>query len=169
VDSPRVLVACSLASVGFFGNNKSSSLKQRKQPYYKRHRIYHNQYLYTFESIEIQRDLHAINVLVILFILTTLKPICFTYLSQSGVSTKQLARQHLYWQGGQCIFGANHRKHYTVCVHECYYRLFTCQFLRSLCSFLSKSLSTVGQGYWMHTGSLPQNLFCSMSIVTALM
>jgi hypothetical protein len=91
------------------------------------------------ESIEIQRGLHAINILVILFILTTLKLTCFTYLSQSGVSTKQLAMQHLYWHGGQCIFGANHRKHYTVCAHECYYSLFTCQFLRSLCSFLSKS------------------------------
>jgi hypothetical protein len=41
VDSPRVLVACSFASVGFFGNNESSSLKQFNQPYYKRRRIYH--------------------------------------------------------------------------------------------------------------------------------
>jgi hypothetical protein len=30
VDSPRVLVACSFASVGFFGNNESSPLKQSK-------------------------------------------------------------------------------------------------------------------------------------------
>jgi hypothetical protein len=30
VDSPSVLVACSFASVGFFGNNESSSLKQCK-------------------------------------------------------------------------------------------------------------------------------------------
>jgi hypothetical protein len=82
----------------------------------------------TFESIEIQRGLHAINILVILFILMTLKPICFTYLSQSGVSTKQLAMKHLSWHGGQCIFGMNHWKHYTICVHECYYSLFTCQF-----------------------------------------
>jgi hypothetical protein len=93
----------------------------------------------TFESIKIQRGLDAINILVILFILTTLKLTCFTYLSQSGVSTKQLAMQLLYWHGGQCVFGTNHWKHYTVCVHECYYSLFTCQFLRSLCSFLSKS------------------------------
>jgi hypothetical protein len=41
VDSPRVLVACSFASVGFFGNNESSSLNQS---YYKRHRIYHSGY-----------------------------------------------------------------------------------------------------------------------------
>jgi hypothetical protein len=34
VDSPRVLVACSFASVGFFGNNKSSSLKQLKPTIY---------------------------------------------------------------------------------------------------------------------------------------
>jgi hypothetical protein len=101
--------------------------------------------------------------------LMTVKPICLTCLSQSGVSTKQLPMQHLYWHGGQCIFGTNHWKHYTICAHECYCSLFTCPFLRSLCSFLSKSLSTVGQGYWMHPGSLPQNPFCSMSIVTALM
>jgi hypothetical protein len=30
VDSPHVLVACSFASVGFFGNNESSSLKATK-------------------------------------------------------------------------------------------------------------------------------------------
>jgi hypothetical protein len=30
VDSPRVLVACNFASVGFFGNNESSSLKATK-------------------------------------------------------------------------------------------------------------------------------------------
>ena len=46
VDSSRVLVACSFASVGFFGNNESSTQSQGslsfEQPYYKRHRIYHN-------------------------------------------------------------------------------------------------------------------------------
>jgi hypothetical protein len=42
VDLPHVLVACSFASVGFFGNNESSSsLKQSNQPYYKQHHIYH--------------------------------------------------------------------------------------------------------------------------------
>jgi hypothetical protein len=29
-DSPHVLIACSFASVGFFGNNKRSSLKATK-------------------------------------------------------------------------------------------------------------------------------------------
>jgi hypothetical protein len=101
----------------------------------------------TSESLEIQRGLHA------LFLLMTLIPIMIdlpdhlhylTYLSLSGVSTKQFVMQHLYWYGGQCIFGANHRKRYTVCVHECYYSLFTCQ-SRSLCSFsISNFLSTVG-------------------------
>jgi hypothetical protein len=66
------------------------------------------------------------------------------------------------------FFGTNHRKQYTVCAHECYYSLFTCQ-SRSLCSFISKSLSTVGQGRWMHPGSLPKNPFCSTPIVTVLM
>jgi hypothetical protein len=45
VDSPRVLVACSFASVGFFGNNESSTQTHGslllKQPYYKRCRVYH--------------------------------------------------------------------------------------------------------------------------------
>jgi hypothetical protein len=45
VDSPHVLVACSFASVGFFGNNESSTQTHRslslKLPYYKWHRIYH--------------------------------------------------------------------------------------------------------------------------------
>ena len=106
--------------------------------------------------------------LVILSLLSTLKPICFPNLRQSGVSTKQSATQRLYWYGGQCIFGANHRKHYTVCAHECYCSQFTCQ-SRSSCSFLSKSLPTVGQGCWMHPGSLPETLLCSMPIVTVLM
>jgi hypothetical protein len=65
-----------------------------------------------------------------------------TYLSLSGVSTKQFAMQHLYWYGGQCIFGVNHRKQYTICEHECYYSQSTCQ-SRSLCSFISKPFSTV--------------------------
>jgi hypothetical protein len=84
------------------------------------------------------------------------------------VSTKQFAMQRLYWYGGQWIFGVNHRKQYTICAHECYYTPFTCQ-SRSLCSFLSKSLSTVGQGCQMHPENLPQNLLCSMPIVMALM
>jgi hypothetical protein len=97
----------------------------------------------TSESLEIQRGLHDISILITLFLLMTLKCMMidlpdqihyFTYLSLSGVSTKQFAMQHLYWYGGQCIFGANHRKQYTVCVHECYYSPFTCQ-SRSLCSF----------------------------------
>jgi hypothetical protein len=102
----------------------------------------------TSESLEIQRGLHDISILITLFLLTTLKPTMIdlpdhlhylTYLSLSGVSTKQFAKQCLSWYGGQCIFGANHQKQYTVCVHECYYSLFTCQ-SRSLCSFISKSL-----------------------------
>jgi hypothetical protein len=122
----------------------------------------------TSESLEIQRGLHDISILITLFLLMTLKPTMIdlpdhlhylTYLSLSGVSTKQFAMQHLYWYGGQCIFGMNHRKQYTVCAHECYYSLFTCQ-SRSLCSFISKSLSTVGQGRWMHPGSLLKNPFC---------
>jgi hypothetical protein len=130
----------------------------------------------TSESLEIQRGLHDISVLITLFLLTTLKPTMIDlpdhlyyliYLSLSGVSTKQLAMQRLYWYGGQCIFGANHRKQYTVCAHECYYSLFTCQ-SRSLCSFISKSLSTVGQGRRMHPGSLPKNPFCSTPMVTVL-
>jgi hypothetical protein len=103
----------------------------------------------TFESLEIQRGLHDISVLITLLLLMTLKPMMidlpdqihyFTYLSPSGVSTKQFAMQRLYWYGGKCIFCGNHRKQYTVCAHECYYSLFTCQ-SRSVCSFLSKSLS----------------------------
>jgi hypothetical protein len=119
----------------------------------------------TSESLEIQRGLHDISILISLFLLTTLKSTMIdlpdhldylTYLSLSGVSTKQFAMQCLYRYCGQCIFGVNHQKQYTICVHECYYSLFTCQ-SRSLCSFISKSLSTVGQGRWMHPGSLPQN------------
>jgi hypothetical protein len=127
----------------------------------------------TSESLEIQRGLHDISILITLFLLMTLKPTMIdlpdhlhylTYLSLSGVSTKQFAMQHLSWYGGQCIFGMNHRKQYTICVHECYYSLFACQ-SRSLCSFISKSLSTVGQGRWMHPGSLPKktilfNTYC---------
>jgi hypothetical protein len=108
-------------------------------------------------------------------ILASLSPCFFwwlwnlvTYLSLSGVSTKQFAMQHLYWYGDQCIFGTNHQKHYTICVHECYYSLFTCQ-SRSLWSFISKSLSTVGQDRLMQPGSLPKNPFCSTPIVTVLM
>jgi hypothetical protein len=85
----------------------------------------------TSESLEIWKGLHDISVLITLFLLMTLKPMridlpdqlhCFTYLSLSGVSTKQFAMQRLYWYGGQCIFGANHRKHYAhdsqdPCVH----------------------------------------------------
>jgi hypothetical protein len=131
----------------------------------------------TSESLEIQRGLHDISVLITLFLLMTLKPTMIdlpdhlhylTYLSLSGVSTKEFAMQYLYWYGGQCSFGTNHQKQYTVCVHECYYSLFTCQ-SRSLCSFISKSLSTVGQGRQMHPGSLPKNLFCSTPIVMVLM
>jgi hypothetical protein len=115
--------------------------------------------------LKIQRGLHDISILITLFLLMTLKSTTIdlpdhlhylTYLSLSGVSTKQFAMQCFYWYSGQCIFGVNHRKQYTVCVHECYYSLFTCQ-SRSLCSFISKSLSTVGQGKQMHPGSLPKN------------
>jgi hypothetical protein len=121
----------------------------------------------TSESLEIQRGLHDISVLITLFLLMTLKCMMidlpdqihyFTYLRLSGVSTKQFAMQRLYWYGGQCIFGANHWKQYTVCMHECYYSPFTCQ-SRSLCSFLSKSLSTVGQGCQMHPENLPKTRF----------
>jgi hypothetical protein len=115
-----------------------------------------------------ERGLHDISILITLFLLMTLKCMMidlpnqihyFTYLSLSGVSTKQFAMQHLYWYGGQCIFGTNHsRKQYTFCVHECNYSPFTCQ-SRSLCSFLSKSLSTVGQGCWMHPENLPKTRF----------
>jgi hypothetical protein len=131
----------------------------------------------TSESLEIQRGLHDISVLITLFLLMTLKPTMIdlpdhlyylTYLSLSGVSTKQFAMQHLSWYGCQCIFGMNHWKKYTICAHECYYSLFTCQ-SRSLCSFISKSLSTVGQGRRMHPRSLPKNPFCSTPIVTVLM
>jgi hypothetical protein len=131
----------------------------------------------TSESLEIQRGLHDISILITLFLSMTLKPTMIdlpdhlhylTYLSLSGVSTKQFAMQCLSWYGGQCIFGANHQKQYTVCAHECYYSLFTCQ-SRSLCSFISKSLSTVGQGRCMHPGSLPKNPFCSTPIVMVLM
>jgi hypothetical protein len=66
------------------------------------------------------------------------------------------------------FLGTNHQKQYTVCVHECCYSLFTCQ-SRSLCSFISKSLSTVGQGRWMHPEILPKNPFCSTPIVMVLM
>jgi hypothetical protein len=120
----------------------------------------------TSESLEIQRGLRVIRILITLFLLRTLKPIMIdlldhlhylTYLSLSGVSTKQFAIRRLFWYGGKCIFGVNHWKQYTVCSHECYKSLFTCQ-SRSLCSFISKSLSTVGQGRWMHPGSLPKNL-----------
>jgi hypothetical protein len=44
--------------------------------------------------------------------------------------------------------------HNTVCAHECYYSQFTCK-SRSLCSFLSKSLFTVGQGCWMYPAKSP--------------
>jgi hypothetical protein len=84
----------------------------------------------TSESLEIQIGLHDISILVTLFLLMTLKPTMInllldhlhylTYLSLSGVSTKQFAMQHLYWYGGQCIFDMNHRKQYTVCAHERY-------------------------------------------------
>ncbi len=37
------------------------------------------------------------------------------------------------------------------------------------CSFISKSLSTVGQGRWMHSGNLPKKPFCSTPIVMVLM
>jgi hypothetical protein len=105
----------------------------------------------TSESLE---GLHDISILITMFLLMTLKPTMIdlpdhlhylTYLSLSGVSTKQFAMQHLSWYGGQWIFGANHWKQYTICAHECYYSLFTCQ-SRFLCSFISKSLSTVGKG-----------------------
>ena len=135
----------------------------------------------TFKFHGIQKGLHAISILMILFLLTnqssylkltmidlTDQPHYFTYPSQSGVSTKQFATQHLSWDGGQCTLGANHWKQYTICAHEHYCSQFTCQ-SRSLCSFLSKSLSTVGQGCRMQPGSLFQNPFCSMSIVTALL
>jgi hypothetical protein len=121
----------------------------------------------TSESLEIQRGLHDISILITLFLLMTLKCMMidlpnqihyFTYLSLSGVSTKQFAMQHLYWYGGQCIFGTNIWKQYTVCPHECNYSPFTCQ-SRSLCSFLSKSLSTVGQGCWIHPENLPKTRF----------
>jgi hypothetical protein len=71
----------------------------------------------TSESLEIQRGLHDISVLITLFVLMTLKPTMIdlpdhlhylTYLSLSGVSTKQFAMQCLYWYRGQCIFGTNH-------------------------------------------------------------
>jgi hypothetical protein len=131
----------------------------------------------TSESLEIQRGLHDISILITLFLLMTLKPTMIdlpdhlhylTYLSLSGVSIQQFAMQHLSWYGGQCIFGMNHWKQYTVCAHECYYSLFTCQ-SRSLCSFISKSLSTVGQGRWMHPWSLPKNPFCSTPIVSTVL
>ena len=132
----------------------------------------------TSESLEIQRGLHDNSVLIILFLLTTLKPTMIdlpdhlhylTYLSLSGVSTKQFAMQRLSCGiVASVFFGMNHWKQYTICVHECYYSLFTCQ-SRSLCSFISKSLSTVGQGRRMHPGSLPKNPFCSTPIVTVLM
>jgi hypothetical protein len=57
----------------------------------------------TSESLEIQRGLHDISILITLFLLTTLKPTMIdlldhlhylTYLSLSGVSTKQFAMQH---------------------------------------------------------------------------
>jgi hypothetical protein len=68
----------------------------------------------TPKSLEIQRGLHAISILITLFLLTTLKPMMidlldqlhyFTCPSLSGVSTKQFAMQCPYWYGGQCIFG----------------------------------------------------------------
>ena len=143
--------------------------------------LFHSKEKNTFKFHGIQKGLHAISVLMILFLpmnqsssskLTmidlTNQPHYFTYPIQSGVSTKQFATQHLSWDGGQCTLGMNHRKQYTVCAHECYCSQFTCQ-SRSLCSFLSKSLSTVGQGCRMQPGSLFQNPFCSMSIVMALM
>jgi hypothetical protein len=66
----------------------------------------------TSESLEIQRGLHDISILITLYLLTTLKPTMIdlpdhlhylTYLSLSGVSTKQFAMQRLSWYGGQCI------------------------------------------------------------------
>jgi hypothetical protein len=64
----------------------------------------------TSESLEIQRGLHDISILITLLLLMTLKWMMidlpnqihyFTYLSLSGVSTKQFAMQRLYWYGGQ--------------------------------------------------------------------
>jgi hypothetical protein len=115
----------------------------------------------TYKSMEIQKGLHVISVLTTLCLFMTqplssiLKMIDlsdqthdFTSLSLSGVSTKQFATQRLYWYGGQYILGVNLRKHYTVWAHECDRSQFPYQY-RTLCSFLSKSLSTVGQGNWM--------------------
>jgi hypothetical protein len=118
----------------------------------------------TLESLEIQRGLHDISILITLFLLMTLKSTMIdlpdhlhylTYLSLSGVSTKQFAMQCLYWYGGQCIFGANHRKQYTVCAHECYYSLFTCQ----------SRLPRQTDAPW----DSPQKPFCSTPIVMVLM
>ena len=131
----------------------------------------------TYKSIEIQKGLHVISVLTTLCLFTTqplssiLKMIDlsdqthdFTSLSLSGVSTKQFATQRLYWYGGQYILGANLRKHYTVCAHECDRSQFPYQY-RTLCSFLSKSLSTVGQGDRMQPERLSRkpvvvNVYC---------
>jgi hypothetical protein len=81
----------------------------------------------TSESLEIQRGLHDISVLITLFLLMTLKP---------------------------TIIDLPDHLHYLT-----YLSLFTCQ-SRSLCSFISKSLSTVGQGRRMHPRSLPKT--CSV-------
>jgi hypothetical protein len=68
----------------------------------------------TSESLEIQRGLHDISILITLFLLTTLKPTMIdlldhlhylTYLSLSGVSTKQFAMQHLSWYGSGLSLG----------------------------------------------------------------
>jgi hypothetical protein len=132
----------------------------------------------TSESLEIQRGLHDISILSTLLLLTTLKPTMIdlpdhlhylTYLSLSGVRVHQAignAASFLVWW--PVYFWRESSETVYHCTHECYYSLFTCQ-SRSLCSFLSKSLSTVGQGRWMHPGILPKNPFYSTPIVTVLM
>ena len=87
------------------------------------HSLSHGKEKNTFKFHGIQKSRHAISILMILFLFMnqssssklamidlTDQPHYFTYLSQSGVSTKQFAMQHLYWDGGQCTLATNHWK-----------------------------------------------------------
>jgi hypothetical protein len=132
----------------------------------------------TSESLEIQRGLHDISVLITLFCLMTLKCMMidlpnqihyFTYLSLAIRGVHQAicnAASLLVWW--PVYFW---RKSLETIYRLCAWMLLQPIHMpvKIICSFLSKSLSTIGQGCRMHPENLPQNLLCSMPIVTALM
>jgi hypothetical protein len=152
-----------------------------------KYRVY---YIFITESFLQQPSLHAISALTSLFcglIDSNMEPATQAWFKYTLYALCPMARRRIplsplksreaymilaslspcfFWQLWNLLWLIfwiieNHQKQYTVCAHECYYSLFTCQ-SRSLCSFISKSLSTVGQGRWMHPPHKPIlfNTYC---------